>query len=204
MPRGATCSLISKAITIGGGSTPLSATSPRSRQTGNPHNPVSTFPGEGQGHTDPGLTQAGNQRGHLPVTVRDRSPQPQTARASATAARHVGGRPRLVDEDQAIGIERRLAANEHAPGLGYIRPLLLGRVQGLFLSVNFWPARNRCTVLSPTVTPHEAASALRISCKVKSGCRATNCSTFARCSPNRERRSPPIARGRAWPSARQR
>src|SRR3954453_9658195 len=40
-----------------------------------------------------------------------RSPQPQTARTSATAARHVGGRPRLVDEDQAIGIERRLAAN---------------------------------------------------------------------------------------------
>src|SRR4051794_41822047 len=48
MPRGATCSLISKAITIVGGSTPLSAISPRSRQTGNPHNPVSTVPGEGQ------------------------------------------------------------------------------------------------------------------------------------------------------------
>src|SRR4051812_41684939 len=47
MPRGATCSLISKAITIVGGSTPLSAISPRSRQTGNPHNPVSTVPGEG-------------------------------------------------------------------------------------------------------------------------------------------------------------
>src|SRR3954451_15248119 len=47
-PRGAICSRISKAITIVGGSTPLSATSPRSRQTGNPHNPVSTFPGEGQ------------------------------------------------------------------------------------------------------------------------------------------------------------
>src|SRR4051812_28881945 len=52
MPRGATCSLTSKAITIVGGSTPLSATSPRSRQTGNPHNPVSTFPGEG--HADNG------------------------------------------------------------------------------------------------------------------------------------------------------
>src|SRR3954463_5574302 len=156
------------------------------------------------GYTDPGCSQSGDQGGQLPVTVRDRSPQPQTARTSAIAARHVRGGPSLVDEDQAIGIERRLAANNPAPGLGYIRPLLLGRVQGLFLSVNFWPARNRCTVLSPTVTPHEAASALRISCKVKSGCRATNCSTFARCSPNRERRSPPIARGRAWPSARQR
>src|SRR5215211_2487898 len=48
MPRAVTCSLTTKAITIGDGSTPLSATSPRSRQTGNPHNPVSTFPGEGQ------------------------------------------------------------------------------------------------------------------------------------------------------------
>jgi len=77
-------------------------------------------------------------------------------------------------------------------------------VQGLFLSVTLWARRNRCTVLSPTVIPHETASALRISCRVKSGCWAINCSTFAVCSLNRQRRSPPIARGRAWPSARQR
>src|SRR3954466_4359940 len=32
---------------IVGGSTPLSATSPRSRQSGKPYNPVSTLPGEG-------------------------------------------------------------------------------------------------------------------------------------------------------------
>src|SRR5205823_12333962 len=38
---------ISKAITIGGASTPPSATSPHSRQRRNPRNPVSTFPGEG-------------------------------------------------------------------------------------------------------------------------------------------------------------
>src|SRR3954451_14457680 len=120
------------------------------------------------------------------------------------AARHVRGGPSLVDEDQAIGVESGLAADEHASGLGDIRAVLLGRVQGLFLSVTLWARRNRCTVLSPTVIPHEAASAPRISCRVKSGCRATSCSTLARCSPNRERRSPPIARGRAWPSARQR
>ena len=36
--------------------------------------------------------------------------------------------PGLVDEDQAIGIESRLAADEHAPGLGDIRAVLLGRV----------------------------------------------------------------------------
>src|SRR3954464_14068637 len=47
MPRGATCSLTSKAITIVGGSTQRSAISPQSRQTAKPHNLVSTFPGEG-------------------------------------------------------------------------------------------------------------------------------------------------------------
>src|SRR3954470_21127562 len=39
-------------------------------------------------------------------------------------------------------------------------------LKNLFLSVSLWAARNRCTVLSPTVIPHEAASALRISCRV--------------------------------------
>ena len=62
------------------------------------------------------------------MTVRDRSPQPQAARTPAIAARHVRGGPGLVDEDQAIGVERRLAADEHAPSLGYIRAVLLGRV----------------------------------------------------------------------------
>src|SRR5215469_12495852 len=47
MARGATCSLISKAITIVRGSTPQSATSPHNRQRQKLHNPVSTFPGEG-------------------------------------------------------------------------------------------------------------------------------------------------------------
>src|SRR3954453_5570221 len=54
MPRGATCSRPSKPITIVGRSTPLSATSPQSGQTGKPHNPVSTFPGEGQTTIYPG------------------------------------------------------------------------------------------------------------------------------------------------------
>ena len=62
------------------------------------------------------------------MTMRDRSPQPQAARTPTIAPRHVCGGPRLVDEDQAVGVESGLAANEHAPGLGYIRAVLLGRV----------------------------------------------------------------------------
>src|SRR5262249_44963896 len=48
IPRGANCSLKSKAVTIVRGSTPRSATSPDSRQRQKPHNPVSPFPGGGQ------------------------------------------------------------------------------------------------------------------------------------------------------------
>src|ERR1051326_9548397 len=48
MPRGATCSPMSKSPTIGNGDTPPSATSPLNRQRQKRHNPVSTFPGEGQ------------------------------------------------------------------------------------------------------------------------------------------------------------
>src|SRR6476469_9122800 len=51
MPRGATCSRPSKPTTILGQSTPQSLTSPQSRQTGKPHNPLSTVPGEGQTYT---------------------------------------------------------------------------------------------------------------------------------------------------------
>jgi len=60
--------------------------------------------------------------------MRHRSPQPQAARASTIAPRQVRGGPGLVDEDQAVGIESRLAADEHAPGLGDIRAVLFGRV----------------------------------------------------------------------------
>src|SRR5215208_7772702 len=76
---------------------------------------------EDAGHADPSRAQAGNKRGQLPVTMRDRSPQPQAARTPTIAPRHVCSCPGRVDEDQALGIERRLAADEDAPGLDYIR-----------------------------------------------------------------------------------
>jgi hypothetical protein len=60
--------------------------------------------------------------------MRDGGTQPQTARTSAIAACHVRGGPRLVNKDQAVGVERRLTTDEHTPGLGYIRAVLLGRV----------------------------------------------------------------------------
>src|SRR5918997_5062048 len=77
------------------------------------------------GHADPGRAQAGNKRGQLPVTMREGSPQPQTACTSAIAARHVRGGPGLVDEDQAGWGGGPVAAAEKQAGVGDIRAILL-------------------------------------------------------------------------------
>src|SRR5262249_58992265 len=53
MPRGATCSPMSKATTIGNGDTPRSGTSPLNKQRQKQHNPVPTFLGEGHSRVDP-------------------------------------------------------------------------------------------------------------------------------------------------------
>jgi len=49
-------------------------------------------------------------------------------------ARHVGGGPGLVEEDQMRRIERRLAPDEDPPFLGYVEAILLGGVKTLFLA----------------------------------------------------------------------
>ena len=38
----------------------------------------------------------------------------------------------FVDEDQVARVERRLAANENPPLLGYVGPILLGGAKTLF------------------------------------------------------------------------
>jgi hypothetical protein len=112
------------------------------------------------------------------------------------AARHVGGGPGFVDEDEAAGVARRLAANEKPPLLGYVGPILLGGAETLFLSVMFCALRNRHKLAILMLIPRPAR-APRISCNVRSGCQATSFATTARCSGRHERRSPPIARGSA-------
>jgi hypothetical protein len=121
------------------------------------------------------------------MPVRHRSQQPQPAGSAAMTARHVGGGPSLVDEDQVGGIERGLAAHEDPPLLGYVGAILLGGVQARFLSVMFCARRNRHKLVSPTLIPCPAASAPRISCKLRSGGLATSSTTAVRCSGKRER-----------------
>jgi hypothetical protein len=60
------------------------------------------------------------------MTVRHRRQQPQPACRPTVAPRHVGGGPGLVDEDQAVGIERGPATDELPPLLGDV-----GAIPGL-------------------------------------------------------------------------
>ncbi len=79
--------------------------------------------------------QGSNEGRGFPVSERNADPQALTARSAAVTARHVGGGPGLVDEDQALGVEIELPFE---PGLALLRDVgaaLLGRVRGLFLRV---------------------------------------------------------------------
>ena len=60
--------------------------------------------------------------------MRRGSEQPQAAAGAAIAACHIGGGPSLVEEDQVVGIERWLAADEDPPRLDYVGAILLGSV----------------------------------------------------------------------------
>jgi hypothetical protein len=77
------------------------------------------------------------------MAVRDADAQAFAAAAAAVAARHLRRSPGLVDEDQALGIEIKLAFE---PGLAPhqdVGSVLLGRVRGLFLRVMAWRAKKR-------------------------------------------------------------
>jgi len=82
-----------------------------------------------------GGSQAGDEGGRLPVAMRHAEPQAFPAPATALAARHVGGSPGLVDEDEPLRVQVQLAVE---PGLALFQDIgavLLGRVRGLFFQV---------------------------------------------------------------------
>lgn len=69
---------------------------------------------EHMGGDDAGGAQSGDQRGRLPMPMRDGGRKAQAACAPAVAPAHVGAGPGLVEERQALGIEGRLTADEGA------------------------------------------------------------------------------------------
>ena len=80
------------------------------------------------------------------MAVWNERPQALTAPAAAMTAGHVGGGPGLVDEDEPVGIEIELGLEPGPALLQDVRPILLGRVGGLFLRVMAWRAKKRRTV----------------------------------------------------------
>ncbi len=70
------------------------------------------------------------------MAVRNRHPQAFAPGAAAMAAGHVGRGPRLVDEDEPLGIEIELGFEPGPTLLQDVGTILLDRVAGLFLRVS--------------------------------------------------------------------
>jgi hypothetical protein len=70
-------------------------------------------------------------------------PQAFAAAAAAVSASHVGRSPGLIDEDQAVGIEIKLAFEPGLAPLQDVGAVLLGRMRRLFLRVMAWRAKKR-------------------------------------------------------------
>ena len=62
-------------------------------------------------------------------------PQPLAFAASTMGARHVGGRPGLVDEDEPFGFQIELTVEPVMPLLQDIGPVLLDGMASIFLRV---------------------------------------------------------------------
>src|SRR3954453_22138361 len=129
--------------------------------------------------------------------MRHASPQPPTAQGPPIAPGHVGGSPGLVDEDQALGIEIKLALEPGLAPLANIRPVLLGGMRCLFLRVIWWRRQKRQSALTLTWAPFSANRAFN-SGRVMSGTAASAAwISSAWASVRRESRSPPCGLGRA-------
>jgi hypothetical protein len=139
-------------------------------------------------------------RPHMPV--RHAHAQPLAPRGSSPGPRHLGRRPRLIDEEQAFRLKIKLVVEPGLPPPQNVRPALLRGMRRLFLSVRPCRRKNRQRVPMPTATPCSDRSAL-ISDSVMSGLVSTRDRMTAACASMRcERRSPPSGPGRGSPCSR--
>src|SRR3972149_9482707 len=81
---------------------------------------------EHTGRSDLVDTQGGNEGRRLPMAPRHTGDEALTAWAAAIAARHVGGRTRFVQQDQAFRAQVSLSGTPLLARLGDIRSILLG------------------------------------------------------------------------------
>src|SRR3954463_5932064 len=129
--------------------------------------------------------------------MRHASPQPPTARGPSVAPGHVGRSPGLINEDQPLGIEIKLALEPGLAPLADVGPVLLGGMRGLFLRVILCRRQKRQSALTLTWAPCWAKRAFN-SGRVRSGTAASAAWIRSACaSVRRESRSPPCGLCRA-------
>ncbi len=87
---------------------------------------------EHQGRGHPFQPERADEGGGLPVPVGNRRPAAFAAPRPSITPRHLGRGPGLVDEDQTLGIEIRLALEPGPPAMQNVRTLLLAGVRGFF------------------------------------------------------------------------
>ena len=93
------------------------------------------------------------------MAMRDAGPQPLPFGCASITAGHVCGRPGLVDENEALGIEIRLTVEPGLPLRQDVRAILLSRVRGLFFQVIPWRSKKRHSVPMPKRCPCSASFA---------------------------------------------
>ena len=124
----------------------------------------------GSGHA--GHPERPDEGSRLPMPMRHAGTQTLPARCATIEARHLGTGASLVDEDQALRVEIKLAFEPGLPTPQNVGTVLLRRMRGLFLSVIFRRAKKRHSVETATATPRSARSAWS-SASVMSGFAAT-------------------------------
>ena len=77
------------------------------------------------------------------MAVRPADAQALTALTAAVDPSHVGGGPCLVDEDQMLGRQIKLAVKPGLPAPQDVGPVLLAGMRRLFLRVMAWRAKKR-------------------------------------------------------------
>ena len=112
------------------------------------------------------------------MAVRRVADQPFTPGRAPAQPRQIGFRGRLVDEDQPRGIEPALLPSPPPPGPRHVRPVLLGRMERLFLYVSFSLANTWWIAATVQVNPSRAF----ISARVRSGSFATSACNAPPCS----------------------
>ena len=85
-----------------------------------------------EGSDDAGRCEPGDKGRRLPMPVGCVTLYPLAARSASVTAHHIGGRSRLIDEDEPLCTQRDLSLTPVLPCQSDVWPQLLGGVHGFF------------------------------------------------------------------------